>query len=112
MKLTNFLQLPNVIKKKLYSNGVLVEWAKDGRRMISYPQNHNYCKKLGINQVEIYAGQYNGEKTITFFRNGYPQYQGYCLYSPREKAINPNGNGIIGNLDKLMSDLANKLYSK
>ena len=112
MKLTNFLQLPNVVKKKLNSNGVLVEWAKDGRRMISYPQNHKYCQKLGINQVEIYPGQYNGEKTITFLRNGKPQYQGYCLYSPREKAINPNGNGMIGNLDKLMSDIARQLYSK
>lgn len=115
MKLKNlYLQLPNVIKTKLNSNGVLVEWAKDGRRMISYPPSHKYYSKLGINQVEIYPIPElgNGSKTISFFRDGKVYYQGYTHFSPREKAINPDGNGMVGNLDKLMSDIATKLYSK
>ena len=113
MKLTKYLQLPNVVKKKLNPNGVLVEWAKDGRRMISYPPSHKYYSKLGINQVEIIPElSHHGGKTVSFFRDGKVYYQGYTQFSPREKAINPDGNGMVGNLDKLMSDIATKLYSK
>ena len=113
MRLTNYLHLPNVVKKKLNSNGVLVEWAKDGRKMISYPSSHKYYSKLGINQVEIVPQLgFEGGKTVNFFRDGKVYAQGWEYYSPSEKAINPNGNGLVGNLQKLMSDMATQLYSK
>ena len=98
------VQLPNIIKSRRTSIGTVVEWAKDGRRMITYPPTHRYFYKHGINQVEIYI---NGtDKTVSFLRNGKPVMQGYLQYSPREKAINPNSNGMVGNLGEVINSLA------